>query len=292
MNVKLDQLKQSHVIVKDRLTNLLRYVILSVWAAATIGPLIWLLLSSVKTNKDLFSNPWGFPKSFTLENYVRAWEEAKLGQYFFNSVIVALAATFGTLAISAMAAYAFSRPRFRIPGKRVLFYAFIFGMMIPAFLILVPLFFLLEDLGLLDSRLGLILVYIAWNTPWTVFVLTGFFASLPSELADAALIDGCSEFGVFWRVMLPLAQPGLLTMGILAFLSSWKEYLFALVLIVKEPLRTLPVAISVLSDVAQYGADWVVLYAGLVIIMIPSLLAYLLFQGRIISGLTVGALKG
>jgi N-acetylglucosamine transport system permease protein len=157
---------------------------------------------------------------------------------------------------------------------------------------LVPLFFLLKTLHLLDSHLGLILVYSAFDIPFTVFVLTAFFRTIPTTIMEAGIMDGCSHFTLFWRVMLPLAKPGLTTVGIFTFISIWNEYILALVLLSSSHLRTLPLGIAVLQFVQFYEADFGALFAGLVIVMLPTLICYLILQEQITKGITVGAVKG
>jgi ABC-type glycerol-3-phosphate transport system permease component len=164
--------------------------------------------------------------------------------------------------------------------------------MVPTQLALVPLFFLVNAIHLLDTYTGLILVYIAFSLPFTIFVLTGFFRTLPHELAEAALIDGCTHPQAFWRVMLPIAKPGLVTAAIFNFLGIWNEYLFALVLISSERLRTLPLGLANLLMVTHYESNWGALFAGLVMVMIPTLVVYALLQGQLTKGITAGALKG
>jgi ABC-type glycerol-3-phosphate transport system permease component len=197
--------------------------------------------------------------------------------------------------------------RFAFPGHRALFLYFLSGMMIPAQLVLVPLFFqfssiskwgtrLLAPLGLElrlhDSLSGLILIYIALSLPFTILVLTGFFKSLPGELREAGIIDGCSEYGVFVRIMMPLARPGLVTAAIFNFIGLWNEYLFALVFVSSPGKKTLPLGLASVSMQSQYKTDFGLLFAGLVIVIVPTLLVYGVLQRQITKGITVGALKG
>jgi N-acetylglucosamine transport system permease protein len=266
------------------------YIILVAYAAVVILPMLWLLYTSLKSNREIFASAWGLPATPHWENFVYAWVRAGIGRYFLNSVFVTVVSVALILLISAMAAYALTRFSFR--GNRLIFYAFLAGLMIPTQLALVPLFFLINSMRLLDTYTGLILVYIAFSLPFTVFVLSAFFRTLPHELAEAALIDGCTQSQAFWRVMLPLAKPGLVTAAIFNFLGIWNEYLFALVLISSEQLRTLPLGLANLLIVSHYESDWGALFAGLVMVMIPTLLAYSLLQGQLTKGITVGALKG
>jgi len=223
-------------------------------------------------------------------NYVRAWRDGKFGKYFFNSVFITLTTLVIVLGAGTMAAYVLGRFRFR-GAKPVLFY-FLAGMTFPAQLALIPLFFLLLKLGLLNTYPGLILVYAGSSLPFTIFVLTSFFQTLPNELADAAAIDGCGEFSTFWRVMLPLARPGVITVAIFNLLGIWNEYLYALVLTTDEKIRTLPLGLANLAINKQYDTDLGALFAGVVIVMVPALVAYMLLQRHLIRGLAAGAIKG
>jgi len=260
------------------------------YLVAVVFPLCWLVYSSLKTNRELFTGVWNLPEVPQWENYLRAWEKAGVSQYFSNSLIITSLALLGTVFLGSIAAYALARYPF--PGSQVIYLAFIAGMMVPSFVGIIPLFFLMNDLGLLNTRPGLIIVYIAVNLPFTVFVLYGFFRTLPSEFADAAEIDGCTPIGTFFRVMLPMARSGILTVAILDFITIWNEYLYALVLISDQKLRTLPVGVANLYIVNRYHADWTALFAGLVIVMVPCIVVYILFQSQFREGITVGARKG
>jgi len=265
-------------------------VVLIIYAVIVIYPMIWLLSASLKTSYELFTSPWLPTPSPQWQNFVNAWQIAGIGRYFLNSVFVTSLSMFFILLIGSMAAYALAR--FVFSGRDAIHTAFISGMMFPVFLGIVPLFLLLGRLGMLDNYFGLITVYVAYSLSFTVFIMTGFFKTLPGELAEAGLIDGCSQFAVFWRIMLPLAKPGLITAGIFNFFGIWNEYPLALIIITESNLRTLPLGIANLLMVEHYKTNWGALFAGLVIVMIPTLLVYLFFQRQITEGLTAGALKG
>ena len=263
---------------------------LALYAIIVIYPMIWLLSASLKNSRELFEKPWGLPASLEWSNFATAWVEAGIGRYFLNSVFVTAVSIFFILLIGAMAAYALARFVFR--GSGAVYNVFASGMMFPVFLGIVPLFLLLRNLGMWNNYFGLITVYIAYSLPFTIFILTGFFKTLPHELAEAGLIDGCSQFGVFWRIMMPLAKPGLIAAGIFNFFGIWNEYPLALVIIADSNLRTLPLGIANLLMVQHYETNWGALFAGLVLVMVPTLIVYLFFQRQITEGLTAGALKG
>ena len=263
---------------------------LAFWAILVILPMVWLVYSSFKTDQEIFFEPWALPATLQWSNFERAWVSAYIGRYFVNSLLVVIPALVLTLALSSMTAYILAR--FRFLGNRALFYLFMAGMLFPIFLALVPLFFLAKELGLLNSYLGLTLVYTAYSLPFTIFFLTGFFKTLPSELHEAALIDGANEYQVFFRVMLPLAQPGLVAMAIFNFLGMWNQYILPLVLMSERDKYVLPQGLSFLLHQQYYKSDWSALFAALTIIMMPTLAVYVVFQSQIQKGVTVGALKG
>ena len=263
---------------------------LFVWAVIVILPLVWLLYSSFKTDQEIFFEPWALPQTLQWGNFERAWVAVHIGQYFLNSMKVVIPSLALTLALASMTSYVLAR--FQFFGNRALFYLFMAGMLFPIFLALVPLFFLAKDLQLLNTFRGLTLVYTAYSLPFTIFFLTGFFKTLPSELHEAALIDGANEYQVFFRVMLPLAQPGLVTMAIFNFLGMWNQFILPLVLMTERENYVLPQGLSFILHQQYYKTDWSALFAALSIIMIPTLLVYAVFQNQIQKGVTVGALKG
>jgi N-acetylglucosamine transport system permease protein len=263
---------------------------LLVWAIIVVFPLLWLLYSALKTDQEIFFSPWSLPATPQWDNFSRAWTKAHIGRYFGNSLTVVVPALILTLLTSAMAAYVLAR--FTFPGGRAILFLFIAGMMFPVFLGLVPLFFLLQSLRLLNSFTGLVLVYIGYSLPFTIFFLTGFFRTLPSELHEAAVIDGAGQYEIFFQIMLPLAQPGLVTVGIFNFLGMWNQFILPLVLMSDADRYLLTQGLNYMLHQQYYLNDWSGLFAAVVLVMVPTLVVYAIFQGRIQKGLTVGALKG
>ncbi|KAB7843792.1 carbohydrate ABC transporter permease [Streptomyces mobaraensis NBRC 13819 = DSM 40847] len=253
-------------------------------------PLLWAVMSAFKTDKEIFSSPWSLPKSPDFGAWSRAWSQAHMSEYFLNSIVVVAGSLFGTMLLGAMAAYVLAR--FDFPGNRFVYYLFVGGMSFPVILALVPLFFVMKNMALLNTYHGLILVYIAYSLPFTVFFLTGFFRTLPTSVAEAALIDGASHTRTFFQVMLPMAKPGLISVGIFNFLGQWNQYLLPAVLNVgDDDKKLLPQGLVALAASQRYKGDWSGLFAGLVIAMLPVLAAYIVFQRQVQSGLTAGALK-
>jgi N-acetylglucosamine transport system permease protein len=271
------------------------YTILIAVFVAVAYPLLWLLGTSLKADRDIFTNPFAPPDPAGLrwDNFSRAWTQGHFGDYFFNSVVLTIGAVVLTTLLSAMAAYALSRFTFR--GVRPMFFLFLAGLMLPLQQVIVPLFFQMRDLGLLNSRFGLLIVYVALSLPFGIFVLTGFFKTQPASIYESALIDGAGELRAFWSVMLPMARPGLITVAIFTFLGTWNEFLIAFMFLSgqgSENLRTLPLGLANVTITSQYRSDWGMAFAGLVIMLTPTLLVCVLLQRYITKGLTAGAVKG
>jgi ABC-type glycerol-3-phosphate transport system permease component len=271
--------------------RLLLYVALVSYCLTSVAAFLWTISISLKSNQDFFAtSPWSLPKHPTFENYRSAWTTAKIGSFFLNSALITMGTVTISLAVSSTAAYALGRIRFR--GNSLVSMFFLTGLMIPGFLIIVPLYFLLRDMHLLGSLYGLGIVYIATQIPFNIYVLTGFFKTLPKELEEAAYVDGASPLKTFFRVMLPLAGPGLASVALLNCLTIWNEFFFALVFISDESKFTLPLGLYRLSINAEYSSQWTQLFAGLVLAMIPVLIVFGVAQERLTRGLTLGALKG
>ena len=264
--------------------------VLAFWALVVIFPFLWMIVTSLKADPEILTSPWKLPASLQWDNFERAWTQARIGRFFLNTLLVLAGSLTGTLLVSSMAAYVLAR--FAFPGRQVLFYAFVAGLMFPVFLALVPLYFLVEDLNLLGTYHGLALVYIAYSLPFTIFFLTAFFKTLPNELGEAGILDGANQYQIFFQIMLPLAKPGLIAMGIFNFLGQWNQFLLPLVLMPNEDRYLLSQGLYFLAVQQGYQNDYGALFAAMVITMVPTLIVYVLFQRRLESGLTAGALKG
>jgi len=284
--------------VGEGAVNLLNGTFLLFWALITTLPLVWAIVSSFKTNSEFLSDPFGLPAAARFDNFARAWTAANIGQYFVNSVIVVVISVPLTMLLGAMAAYVLARYEFR--GNRIVYYGFVGGMIFPVFLALVPLFFVVRNLGFipgigpflgLNSYLSLALVYAAFSLPFTVFFLTAFFRTQPTSIAEAAIVDGCSHFGLFFRVMLPMAKPGLISIGLFNVLGHWNQYVLPVVLMNDPERKVLAQGLAALAISQGYRGDWTALFAGLVIALLPVLIVYVLFQRQVQAGLTAGVLK-
>ncbi|MEU7841799.1 carbohydrate ABC transporter permease [Micromonospora sp. NPDC049114] len=270
--------------------NALSHGFLLLWGLLTVLPLLWMFLSSFKTNGEILADPWGLPASLSWDNWARAWTGAHIGRYFLNSLVVVTGSVSLTMLMGAAAAYVFARYEFR--GRQVVYYLFVGGLMFPVFLALVPLFFVVRNAGLFGTWTGLILVYAAYSMPFTVFFLTAFFRTLPTSVAEAAMVDGCGHFRLFFRVMLPMARPGLISVAIFNFLSHWNQFLLPQVLMQGDESKwMLAQGLFALSVSQGYAGDYARLFAGLSIAVLPVLAIYVAFQRQVQAGLTAGQLK-
>jgi raffinose/stachyose/melibiose transport system permease protein len=251
-------------------------------------PLIFMINSSFRTSAELFTSPLKLANSFDLTNYKLVITEGNFASYFWNSIIVTFSATAIVVVFGASAAYALARYQFRFNGAIYLF--FLAGLLIPAKLALVPLFIQMKNMGLLDSRIGLILVYAAGAMPAAVFIFTGFIRALPADLDNAARIDGAGEYQVFWRIMMPLIVPVTGIVAIYSAIPIWNDFLLPLVFIRDTSKMTIMQGISVFFG--EYGSDWGALFAGLTMAALPLIILYVILSGKFIKGLTAGATKG
>jgi ABC-type glycerol-3-phosphate transport system permease component len=264
------------------------YLTMGILVLLTIYPMVWMILGSFKSLGEFYTNIWGLPHGWHWSNFTQAWDQVQLGQKFVNSIIATLGTLILTLPLCSMAGYAFAKVEF--PLRRYIYYFVLAGIMIPFGVTAIPVLTTEISLGLFDSRLGLILVYAAQNLPFGIFLMYSFFQSIPNELEEAGLIDGCSRFKAFVRIVLPLAKPGLATLLIFTGTSVWNEYLMASVLIHQPNLETLP--LGLVNFTTAHSTNYPELFAALSIVTTPVVLVYLVAQRQFISGLTAGALKG
>ncbi|MGH3384746.1 MAG: carbohydrate ABC transporter permease [Nocardioidaceae bacterium] len=257
------------------------------YALVAVGPLIFMVVNSFRPGAEIFNDPLGLPTGAYFGNYVEAWQEAQFGTYFANSVLVVVSAVFVGTAVSAMAAYPLGRYTFR--GHGVFTAYFIAGLTLPIRLAAVPIFYLLGSMGLIDSRIGVALVYAASGVPFSIFILTAFFRGLPRELEDAARIDGAGEFRIFALVMLPLVKPALATVALFQFVQLWNDFFFPLILLRTTEKYTLPVGLTFFFG--QYQTDWGAVFAGLVITTLPLVVVFLLLTRHVVNGLVAGMSK-
>ncbi len=273
---------------KKTLMDSITHIILILVALTCIFPVFWMLSSSLKTQEEIFTKMSLFPETWQWHNYVQAFVKAEFGMYFLNSVIYTVVGVSCIVFVTSLAAYGFARLEFW--GKNVFFYLLISTLLIPIPGVFVPLYLLLKKLYLLDTRTGLLLCYISGGLAFGLFLLRSFFEELPKEIEEAALIDGCSRFGIYWRIALPLAKPAIATLVILNCLSIWNEFLLALVVL--QDKAKMPIQRGLMVFQGTFITDYPLLMAGLTIATIPILIVYLLMQKHIVKGIAAGALKG
>ncbi len=273
----------------DKVVAGVSHTMLALWALMVLIPLLWTLLSSFKTTKEIFASPFSLPADWKFENYVNAWNTAGIGNYFFNTVIVVGFALVIVMVLGAMCAYVLARYVF--PGSRAIYYLMLAGLTFPIFLAIVPLFAILKNIGLLNTLPGLIIVYVAFALPFTVFFLFSFFKALPNEIAEAAQIDGAGEWRTFFQVMLPMAKPGMASVAIFNFLGLWNQYLIPVAINTKRENYVLSQGIAALAGQMGYAVDFGAMFAAAIIVIVPVLIMYILFQRQLQGSVSAGTMK-
>ncbi|MDO4618998.1 MAG: carbohydrate ABC transporter permease [Lachnospiraceae bacterium] len=267
---------------------ILIYVLLILLAFIYLAPLLWMLSVSLKDNAGVMSAPFSLPETIHWKNYAEAWRLGRLGAALLNSVLVCGATLVISLFFGSMAAFAIARMKWKLSELTHMF--FLVGMMVPVHCILIPLFVRFAKLGLTNSRFGLMLPYITFSLPMTIFLLTGFFRTMPREIFESAAIDGCSIYGCFFKIALPLCKTGFFISGLMTFVGNWNELLLAMVFISDPARKTLPVTLTYF--VGPYATNYVQMFAAIIIAIAPTIIVYSLFSNQIVEGLTAGAVKG
>lgn len=271
------------------INRIILYLMLIILAVIFLVPIYGTLVTSFKSINEIITGGfWKIPRHFTLEGYVEAWKTQHLGKYFINSVIITLPSVVGSIFIASLAAYPLSCIRFK--GAKWVFMLFIAGLFLPPQIHLLPLFKLVNTLKIFDTYFALILTHIAFGLPICVFILRNFFASIPIEIQDAAKIDGCNDFSIFLKIILPLSKPALAVLAILQFTWIWNEFLWGLVLTQTEQAR--PLTIALLNLQGMFTIEWNVQTAGAMMTTMPTLVVFLALQRYFIKGITLGAVKG
>lgn len=286
----------------DRLYKFFIYFVLIVLAITILVPVAWVFMASVKQNSEFYGNPWTLPAQIYWQNFVDAWNTAKMGEYMLNSVFVTALGLIILLIVALPAAYCLSR--FKFKGSKFLNTAFMAGLFINVNYIVVPIFLMLKDgdiwlkkvfgeAFLLNNLVVLAIVYAATALPFTIYLLSGYFATLAHDYEEAAYIDGASYNTTMWKIIFPMAKPSIITVILFNFLSFWNEYIISMTLMssAKGP-KTLPVGLLNLMQAQQAAAQFGIMYAGLVIVMLPTLILYICVQSKLTQGMTVGGLKG
>jgi raffinose/stachyose/melibiose transport system permease protein len=268
--------------------RLFQYIALSIVTLIVIVPIVILIFGSLKPNGMMYSHPYTIPNPVYWENYIQILTGSTFWILFRNSLVIVLATTAGELFICSLAAFVFSRMKFK--GQDLVFNFLTLGLMFPITVAIMPVYLVIRDMHLTNSLLAVILVQTAFGIAGNIVILKGFFRAIPSELQDAAYIDGCTAFGFFWRILLPLARPALSAVAALTMIVSWNDLLTPLVLIDKDTLWTLP--LGTMQFQGQYGQDIALVAAFVTLSALPMVLFYLFAERQIVAGLTAGALKG
>jgi len=274
---------------KSPLLRVLFYLLVVVILVFNLFPFLYAIVSSFRPNADLFSTDL-FPKALTFLHYDEVFKDTRFVTGLINSIIIAGSTVVIALALGSLCAYALGRLPFRF--KAPVLYLVLTMTMFPQISVLSGLFVMLKALDLFNTRQGLIVTYLIFSLPFTIWVMTQYFRSLPRELEEAAYVDGASPMAVFWKILLPLTVPGLVSTGLLAFIGAWNEFLFALTFTVTDQMRTVPVVISQFSGATSYEQPWGAIMAASMVVTIPLVILVMIFQYRIVAGLTAGAVKG
>jgi N-acetylglucosamine transport system permease protein len=273
----------------DKAVEATSHVLLAVWTIIVIVPFLWVVLSSFKTTKEILASPFSLPAHWQFDNYAHAWTDAGIRQFFLNTVIVVSVALVLVMLLGAMCAYVLAR--FTFPGSRAIYYLMLAGLTFPIFLAIVPLFFILKNIGLINTLPGLIMVYVAFALPFTVFFLYAFFRTLPDDVYEAALIDGAGEWKTFFRIMLPMARPGIAAVAIFNFLGLWNQFLLPVALNTDQSRYVLTQGMASFASQAGYAVDFGALFAAVVITVVPVLIVYVIFQRRLEGSVSRGTFR-
>jgi len=273
----------------DKAVETTSHVLLAVWTIIVIVPFLWVVLSSFKTTKEILASPFSLPAHWQFDNYAHAWTDAGIRQFFLNTVIVVGVALVLVMLLGAMCAYVLARFKFR--GARAIYYLMLAGLTFPIFLAIVPLFFILKNIGLINTLPGLIMVYVAFALPFTVFFLYAFFRTLPDDVYEAALIDGAGEWRTFFRIMLPMARPGMAAVAIFNFLGLWNQFLLPVALNTDQSKYVLTQGMASFASQAGYAVDFGALFAAVVITVVPVLIVYVIFQRRLEGSVSRGTFR-
>jgi ABC-type glycerol-3-phosphate transport system permease component len=269
------------------LNRSLGYLILITLTLLSAAPLLWMVMTSLRDRREVLGGSM-IPTTLTFEAYRFILSEYHIMIFFWNSIIVTLATIIIVVSLATLAGYAFARIDFW--GRQIIFLTLLSTLMVPSTVLIIPLFLQLRDFRLIDTQLGLILAYVGGGLAFSMFLMRSFFEALPSELVDAGRIDGAGEFGIFWRIMLPLAKPGIATITIFQFMGAWNEFIFAATFVHTPELRTLQP--SIFAMVGRYSTNWPGVTAALTLSILPIIIVYVFMQRQFVAGLTSGAIKG
>lgn len=274
---------------KRIITAITGWAFLGVMAAIILLPMLWILISGFKTNNEIFTNTFALPETWRISNYIMAWKYG-LGSYFINSILVTTTSTIITLMVSLLASYALTHSRFQFKMKNVMLVFIISGLMLAPQVALLPLYDLLSKMGIYDTYLAMIIPYVAFRIPFTVFLMRAYLLSMPKELEDAAYIDGCGSMKILTSIVVPLSKPIIATGALLTGMYCWNEFMFALVFTSSDTLRTIP--LGLMNMRGTFRTEWGILIAALALSALPIILVFILLQKQFVRGLAAGGVKG
>ncbi|GGG83746.1 ABC transporter permease [Paenibacillus radicis (ex Gao et al. 2016)] len=274
--------------MRKKILKLVVYIFLTAYSIVNLFPILWMFMNSFKSDDAFSQSVLAWPKQWLFANYAEAWRVAKLGLYFSNSMIIGVLAVLFTVLLGAFASYFLARFRFKHQTK--IYNYFVFGMLIPIHATLVPLFILENKLHMQNSYLSLIVPYIAFGLPITIFILVSFMKSFSKDIEESAIMDGCGPLRIFWSIILPMSMPSIATVVIINFINNWNEFSFALVLVSNPDLKTVPLGLS--NFVGQYTTSYTTQMAGLTMALIPVIIVFLCLESYLVKGMTAGAVKG
>jgi len=271
-----------------KILNILRTIFLSIVIVISLTPIVWTVISSFKTDKEIFASAFWLPAKLYYQNYVNIFKRTPIAKYYWNSISISVSTTFFALNIYGMAAYALSR--FQYKGRQILFNVLSLSVLVPMTAIIFPVFVFINAIGLYNTKIGLIYVYTALTMPITLFILRNYLNTIPINIEEAAYIDGAGFINTYFTIIVPIAKPGFAAAAVLAFLFPWNDFMYAYILTEGHTARTLPISLKYFQS--AFSSNYGQFFAAVSIIVVPTIIVYIIFQKTIETGMTMGSLKG
>lgn len=274
--------------MKAKIGSILKYIVLGLYAITCLYPMVWLILSSFKSNEELFANTWGLPSALEITNYVTAIVQGKIGRYFINSVTTSIASVVICVVLASMVSYAITRMQWKL--SKMVLRLFLLGMMIPMYATIIPLFSIFNKLDLLNTHISVIIPHAVFGFPMAIFILTGFMEGIPRELEEAAVMDGANIYQIFGKIIAPITKPSIVTVAVITFIDAWNDLLIPQIFLTSSEKMTLPVGLTEFEGL--HTTNYVASIAAVVITVIPSIVVYGILHKNIMEGMVAGAVKG
>ena len=274
--------------MKTKIGNILKYIVLGLYAITCLYPMVWLILSSFKSNEELFANTWGLPSALEITNDVTAIVQGKIGRYFINSVITSIASVVICVVLASMVSYAITRMQWKL--SKMVLRLFLLGMMIPMYATIIPLFSIFNKLDLLNTYISVIIPHVVFGFPMAIFILAGFMEGIPRELEEAAVMDGANIYQIFGKIIAPITKPSIVTVAVITFVDAWNDLLIPQIFLTSSEKMTLPVGLTEFEGL--HTTNYVASIAAVVITVIPSIVVYGILHKNIMEGMVAGAVKG